>query len=154
MNLRGKTMSIKEIADNIGYCGLICTFCHESDHCNGCKSNNNCCGRHLSTDGCFQYNCCISKGINGCWECSESPCTKDMFNEHHDIRNKTFVKVAKTEGIDKLAQYILGNQNSGILYGWNKDYDNLESEEAIIDLLHNGTKSKYAKIHRNDISID
>ena len=145
MSLRRENMSIKEVADSIGYCGLICRFCHESDHCNGCKSNNNCCGRHLSEQGCFQYNCCVNKGINGCWECSESPCTKDMFNEHHNIRNRTFVKVAKAEGIDKLAQYVLVNQNNGILYGWNKDYDNLESEEAIIDLLHNGVKSKYTR---------
>ena len=138
-------MNIKEIANSIGYCGLICQFCHEADHCEGCKSNHNCCGRYLSEQGCFQYNCCINKGINGCWECSEGPCTEDMFNAHHDMRNRTFVKVAKAEGIDKLAQYVLENQNSGILYGWQKDYDNLESEEAIIDLLHNGIKSKYAK---------
>lgn len=68
-----------------------------------------------------------------------------MFNEHHDIRNRTFIKVAKAEGIDKLAQYVLENQLNSIIYGWNKDYDNLEDEEAIIDLLHKGLKSKYAK---------
>lgn len=136
-------MDAKEVASSIGYCGLICKFCHEADHCGGCKSDNNCCGRHLSEQGCFQYNCCTTKGINGCWECSESSsCTKDMFSEHHDIRNRVFVKVAKTEGINKLAQYVIDNQKNGIQYGWNKDYDNLESEEAIIDLLHNGVKGK------------
>ena len=31
------------------------------------------------------------------------------------------------------------------MYGWNKDYDNLGNEEAVIDLLHNGLNSKYAK---------
>lgn len=68
-----------------------------------------------------------------------------MFSEHHDIRNRTFVKVAKNEGIEKLAEYVIENQKNGIMYGWNKDYDNLEYEEAVIDLLHNGLNSKYVK---------
>jgi len=68
-----------------------------------------------------------------------------MFSEQHDIRNRTFVKVAKMEGIEKLAEYVFENQKNGIFYGWNKDYDHLESEEAVIDLLHNGLNSPYAK---------
>lgn len=138
-------MNIKDIAQNMGYCGLICGLCHGADKCGGCKSDNNCCGRHLSENGCFQFNCCVEKNINGCWECAEGPCDKDMFSEHHDIRNRTFVKVAKNEGIEKLAAYVLENQKNGIMYGWNKDYDNLENEEAVIDLLYNGINSKYVK---------
>ena len=128
-------MDIKDIAQSIGYCGLVCTFCHEADKCAGCKSEINSCGRHLSDKGCFQYNCCVKKGIKGCWECEVGPCDKDMFSEHHDIRNRTFVKVAKKEGIEKLAEYVVQNQKNGIMYGWNRDYDNLENEEAVIDLL-------------------
>lgn len=139
-------MNFKEVAENIGYCGLICKLCHEADMCDGCKSENNCCGRHLSEEGCFQYNCCVEKGINGCWECKDGPCDKDMFSEHHDIRNRTFIKVAKNEGVQKLAEYVCKNQLKGIAYGWNRDYDNLESEEAVIDLLHNGIDSKKVKI--------
>ncbi|SHJ96966.1 hypothetical protein SAMN02745975_03334 [Geosporobacter subterraneus DSM 17957] len=138
-------MDVKDIVRNMGYCGLVCTLCHEADTCAGCKSENNCCGRHLSEKGCFQFDCCVRKGINGCWECEESPCDKDMFSEYHDVRNRTFVKVAKNEGIEKLAEYVLKNQENGIIYGWNKDYDNLGNEEAVIDLLHNGLNSKYAK---------
>ena len=138
-------MNIKDIAQNMGYCGLICGLCHGADKCGGCKSNNNCCGRHLSENGCFQFNCCVEKNINGCWECAEGPCDKDMFSEHHDIRNRTFVKVAKNEGIEKLVAFVLENQKNGIMYGWNKDYDNLENEEAVIDLLYNGINSNYIK---------
>lgn len=54
-------------------------------------------------------------------------------------------EVAKNEGIERLAEYVLRNQKNGIMYGWNKDYDNLGNEEAVIDLLHNGLNSKYAK---------
>lgn len=138
-------MNSKHIAQGIGYCGLICALCHEVDTCAGCKSDNNCCGRHVSSEGCFQFNCCVKKGINGCWECTDGPCERDMFSEHHDVRNRTFVKVAKEEGIEKLAEYVVENQKKGILYGWNKHYDNLGCEEAVVDLLHNGVNSKYAR---------
>lgn len=132
-------MEVKEVEDSIGYCGLICKLCHEVERCGGCKSESNSCGRHLSEGGCFHYNCCIEKGLNGCWECEEAPCKNDMFSEQHDIRIRTFVKVAKAEGIGKLAEYVCNNQNNGIIYGWKKDYDNLEREEAVIDLLHRGS---------------
>lgn len=138
-------MELHEIIESVGHCGLICSLCHEADQCAGCKSANNCCGRHLRPEGCYQYQCCIAKGIDGCWECEIGPCREDMFGESHDVRNRTFIKVARTEGIDKLAGYVLKNRESGIIYGWNRDYDNLGSEEAVIDLLHNGLKSKYAK---------
>ena len=138
-------MDVKQVARNIGYCGLFCTLCHEADKCAGCKSENNCCGKHLSDEGCYQFNCCVEKGINGCWECEDGPCDRDMFSVNHDIRNRTFVRVAKNESIEKLVEYVVENQKHGINYGWNKDYDNLENEEAIIDLLHNGLNSKFAK---------
>ena len=138
-------MNVKEVAENIGYCGLICSLCHEADKCSGCKSNINCCGRHLNKNGCYQYNCCTNKNLNGCWECENSSCTEDMFSNQHDKRNRVIVKIAKIEGVKSLARYILTNQKNGIIYGWNKDYDNLDSEEAVIDLLHNGVNSKYAK---------
>jgi len=133
-------MTIQELANSIGYCGLICKLCHEADRCGGCKSETNCCGRHLSEGGCFQYNCCVGKGLNGCWECEEGPCDKDMFSEEHDIRNRAFIKCAKQEGILKLAEYVYGNQEKGIKYGYQKDYDHLGSEKAVLDLLHKNEK--------------
>ena len=44
-----------------------------------------------------------------------------------------------------MVEYVLHNQKEGIQYGWNKDYDNLGNEDAVINLLHHGLKSKYAK---------
>ncbi|MHC1771720.1 MAG: DUF3795 domain-containing protein [Flexilinea sp.] len=137
--------TVKQVVESISYCGLVCCFCHRADECNGCRSERICCGKRLSTEGCFQYECCISKGIQGCWECEEGPCDRDMFSESHDIRNRTFVKCAKQEGVEKLAEYVLRNQKAGILYGWNRDYDNLGIEEAVLDLLHNGVKSRFYK---------
>jgi len=54
-------MNVKDIAQNMGYCGLVCTLCHEADKCDGCKSDKNCCGRHLSEKGCFQFDCCVKR---------------------------------------------------------------------------------------------
>jgi len=50
-------MDINEVSKSIGYCGLVCKLCHLADKCDGCKSNKNCCGKHLSEKGCYQYNC-------------------------------------------------------------------------------------------------
>lgn len=133
-------MLVKEVSESIGYCGLVCKYCHLSDRCSGCKSENNCCGRHLSAGGCYQYNCCVSKGINGCWECSDSPCDRDMFSHNHDIRLRAFIRCAREEGIERLAEYVVTNQKNGIMYGYQKDYDGLESEEAVLRLLRTGKK--------------
>jgi hypothetical protein len=133
-------MTIKEVSENIGYCGLVCSFCHLAESCDGCKSSNNCCSKHLSQYGCYQYNCCISKNLNGCWECDDFPCENDMFSENHDIRIRAFVRFAKEEGIEKLAEYVINNQENGILYGHNKDYDNLKNEEAVLNILRLGKK--------------
>jgi hypothetical protein len=138
-NSYGK-VDIKEISKNIAYCGLVCSFCHLSDKCDGCKSDKNCCGKHLREEGCYQYNCCVEKEINGCWECGDFPCGEDMFSDSHDIRLQAFVRCAKEEGIEKLAEYVIRNQQNGILYGHNKDYDNLGSEENVMHLLKTGQK--------------
>ena len=133
-------MDINEVSESIGYCGLVCKLCHLADKCDGCKSNKNCCGKHLSEKGCYQYNCCLDKNINGCWECEDFPCDEDMFSNTHDIRLRAFVRCIKEEGAEKLAEYLIRNQGNGILYGHNKDYDNLENEESVLKLLRIGQK--------------
>lgn len=133
-------MTINEVADSIAYCGLACKLCHLAGTCDGCKSEKNCCGRHLSTSGCYQYNCCKERGLNGCWKCKDFCCGKDMFSDSHDIRLRAFVRCVKEEGLNKLAEYVLRNQQNGIHYGHNKDYDGLGSEEAVLRLLRTGQK--------------
>ena len=140
--LRGEnTLTVDEIAASIGYCGLVCKLCHLSDKCSGCKSEHNCCGRHLSGSGCYQYNCCVNKGIEGCWECEDFPCAEDMFSDSHDVRLRAFIRCAKEEGIEQLAEYVLVNSQKGIRYGHKKDYDGLGSEEAVLSLLRSNKSS-------------
>ena len=58
----------------------------------------------------------------------------------NDIRIRAFVRCAKEEGIEKLAEYVLVNQEKGIKYGHQKDYDGLNSEEEVLKLLKTGEK--------------
>jgi hypothetical protein len=130
-------MTIKQIKDSISYCGLICCLCGIDGSCD-CKEINHC-GKKASPEGCFQYICCRERGFNGCWECDDFSCDKDMFNEQH-IRLKTFVKCIKEDGIDMFTQYILHNCENGIMYHRNGDFGDydLDTEEEILHLLRTG----------------
>lgn len=134
-------MTSEKIANSIAYCGLICLLCSADAECY-CKANNHC-SKKLSPDGCFQYDCCIEKGLNGCWECSDAPCDKDMFapNKTKRVSSRTklraFITCIKEDGVDLFSQYILRNAGNGIVYHKNGvygDYD-LETEEDILQLL-------------------
>ena len=88
---------------SIAYCGLICDFCYPNGGCS-CKSDNHC-GKRLSPDGCYQYNCCTAKGLKGCWECPDSPCGKDMLAKDK-IKMRAFVSCIKEDGIHNFISYL------------------------------------------------
>ena len=131
-------MTVEDIAGTIGYCGLVCKLC---GLCDGCKSENNRCGKQSSPEGCYQHDCCIGKGLAGCWECPGFPCDKDMFAAGN-IRLKAFVRCAREDGVNKLAEYLLKNSENGIRYhrdnGLTGDYDGLESEDEVLVKLRTG----------------
>ena len=56
-------MAANDIKTRLAYCGLLCALCSEDGSCD-CKSGNHC-GKRLSPEGCYQYNCCREKGLNG-----------------------------------------------------------------------------------------
>lgn len=121
----------------IAYCGLICDFCYPGGGCS-CKADNHC-GKRLSEDGCYQYRCCTAKGINGCWECPDSPCGIDML-AHGKIKMRAFVRCMKEEGVARFIEYLEKNQERGIIYhrsGILGDYD-LETEDEVLALLRQG----------------
>ena len=140
-------MKAEQIANSIAYCGLICLLCRDDMECN-CKTDNHC-GKRLSPDGCYQYDCCIRKGFNGCWECPDAPCDKGMFlpsNNPTSSRRKlrAFITCIKEDGLEMFSQYIVNNIESGIVYHRNGvygDYD-LETEEAILHLLRTGKRGE------------
>lgn len=119
---------------SIAYCGLICGLCDPSGGCN-CKSGNSC-GKRLSPMGCYQYTCCTQKGINGCWECEQAPCGKDMLAPDK-IKSRAFVRCIKEDGIDNFISYIEKSKKRGMVYhkiGIVGDYD-LSTEDEVLQLL-------------------
>ncbi len=127
---------IQQIADSIACCGLICRLCHLSSTCDGCRSGEeSCCGLRKSRQGCYQYNCCSTKGISGCWECNDAPCAEGMFGCNHDVRLRAFVAFIREHGKYRLAECVYENMRRGVLYGHGKDYDGLGSIDAVTHLL-------------------
>ena len=119
---------------SIAYCGLICDFCYPNGG-GSCKSDNHC-GKRLSPDGCYQYNCCTAKGLKGCWECPDSPCGKDMLAKDK-IKMRAFVSCIKEDGIHNFISYLERNYKRGVVYhrkGIFGDYD-LATEEEVLQLL-------------------
>ncbi len=128
-------MDKQALIDSIAYCGLVCGRCHVRTECDGCKNTAKLCGRSAV---CYQRNCCIIRGLQGCWECTEFPCGKDMHGPSHDLRIRAFVAFIKTEGAETLIDCLLKNEARGIFYGYNRDYDGKNSEEEVIRLLKTG----------------
>jgi hypothetical protein len=97
-------MDRQALVDSIAYCGLVCGRCHLRKECDGCKNTARLCAR---SKVCYQRNCCIQKGLQGCWECDEFPCGKDMHGPVHDLRIRAFVAFIKTEGTETLVDCLL-----------------------------------------------
>lgn len=125
-------MDRQELINSIAYCGLVCGRCHLREDCDGCKNTARLCARSTV---CFQRTCCIQKGLEGCWECAEFPCGKDMHGPPHDLRIRAFVTFIKHEGAGTLIDNLLRNEAQGIYYGYQRDYDGKRSEEEVIQLL-------------------
>jgi len=136
-NSGGGIMTVKEIEESYGICGLVCALCSYSENCAGCRRKPAECGVR---------ECCVSKGLDYCYLCEEYPCDKDM---HKSMRHKAFNAVAKNEGLHALAEYLYENYKAGIYYhkpgGLTGDYDKCETEREIIDLLKNGKPDPYSK---------
>ena len=128
-------MTILEIKESYAICGLVCLLCFYNTNCPGCRRKS---------ESCEIKACCNEKGLNYCFECEEYPCGKDM---HKNLRLRAFNTVAKTEGLDKLAEYLCINHNRGIIYhradNLTGDYDRCKTIEDVIDLLKNGKLDPY-----------
>jgi hypothetical protein len=83
----------------------------------------------------------MKKKISGCWECDEFPCKREMFDTAtHDVKIRAYVRCIKEDGAEQFIDYIMNNEKSGIRYGYQKDYDFLKSEDAVLNLLRTGRK--------------
>lgn len=129
-------METKQLEKSVACCGLICGLCNTTGSCS-CRGDH--CGKRLSPDGCYQYDCCKRKNINGCFECEDAPCGRDMLAADK-IKMRAFVRCIKEDGIERFSGYIVKNMENGVVYHRKDifgDYD-LESEEAVLALLRTG----------------
>ena len=125
-----------DVSNNIGCCGKICKLCSKADDCDGCREKKARNARKNSPEGCYPYFCCRRKGIEGCWECSEGPCDKDVFASKQGITLRAFVMCAKEEGTLALGTYVFQNDIHGIRYEAKHTYMACSDEEAVLKLLH------------------
>ena len=141
------TDKVLKIEKSIAPCGLVCELCGERSHCKGCNFSRD--DEHGCS--CFQRKCSRSKGIKGCWECDNFSCGKDMHNtDEHGVRLVAFVRYARDNGLHRLADRIVRNEENGIIYhrdhvNHKGDYDNCISVNEVIELLEKGKKYIYAK---------
>ena len=118
----------------IAFCGLACCVCSENKTCDGCRKHD-CRDR----EKCKNYNCCKSKKLEGCWECSDFPCDCPMYVQ---LRTKTFAKYAARNGLESLIRALKNNEERRVIYHYEGqltgDYDLFQSEEEIIQFINCG----------------
>ena len=125
---------------DLAVCGLACVLCKE-EKCQGCKAREKAQGSE-----CGIYNCATSKGLDGCYQCKDFPCDKDMLQ---GIRNRAFNRYAKQYGKQALLDSLKTNFENGITYhradGLTGDYDRCKTEQDVFELLQNGKLNSYDK---------
>jgi len=120
----------------IAYCGLACCLCGGNADCAGCR-NEGC----KNKEWCKNFNCCKEKGLGGCWECAEFPCSGGMLDK---TRVRAFAGFIKRYGEEEMLSCLERNEKDGIVYHCENqltgDYDKPQSEEEIISLIKFGIK--------------
>lgn len=120
---------------DLAMCGLACVLCSHED-CPGCKARG-----CEEADRCPVYQCVSEKGLNGCYLCREFPCNENMLT---GMRNKAFNRYAREHGKEALIKRLRLNYENGIIYhrpgDLKGDYDDCESEEEIMQLIHTGKR--------------
>lgn len=62
----------------VGYCGICCGTCVHAtvdrEGCSGCRNRG-------GAKDCYQRSCCVAKGIEGCWQCEDFPCSNGFFGD-------------------------------------------------------------------------
>ena len=123
---------------DISYCGLACALCSENENCAGCQNGG--CEAH---GWCKNYLCCREKGIGSCSECAEFSCDKGMLTK---MRIRAFSRFAQVYGKKELIRCLHRNKANGIVYHYEGqlvgDYDQCESESAIIQMILDGKKTQ------------
>jgi hypothetical protein len=69
-------MAEPELTRTVAYCGLVCGVCaHATPQVAGCAG----CREGGGAKNCYQRECCVGNGLDGCWQCEEFPCDKGFY---------------------------------------------------------------------------
>ncbi|MFA6857016.1 MAG: DUF3795 domain-containing protein [Treponema sp.] len=138
----------------IGRCGLACCICTANEgKCPGCRKDG-----CPDMDWCLQYTCSRKKGLHGCWECADAPCSTDNLTEDQlsavkesslnkknmfaGLKMRAFTLFVKQYGEEKLMDCLERNEKAGVVYheqgSFCGDYDRCADENAVFNLLLNG----------------
>lgn len=125
---------------DLALCGLACVLCSHED-CPGCRAR----GCKEGSD-CSVYQCATGKGLDGCYQCDVFPCEEKMLQ---GVRNKAFNRYAKEHSKQALLYRLRDNFEKGIVYhkpdGLKGDYDMMETENEIIQLIQFGKRNPYVE---------
>jgi hypothetical protein len=138
----------------IGRCGLACCLCTANDgNCPGCRKDG-----CPDMNWCLQYTCSRKKGLHGCWECTDAPCSTDNLTEEQlsavkesslhkknmfaGLKMRAFTLFVKQYGEEALMDCLERNEKAGVVYhdsgSFCGDYDRCDDENAVFNLLLNG----------------
>jgi len=115
--------------ESVAYCGLVCEVCRNvGKGCKGCRSRG-------GDANCFQRECCLEKGIDGCWKCEGFPCKKGYFaDETWKGLCLGFVHCIKGSGIESFIGLVESRLGKTVDYGVYR----FKKEQDIAALLHDG----------------
>jgi hypothetical protein len=121
-------MDIDELSKSVAYCGLVCGLCPPPRACE-CRTSPK-----PSEADCYQRNCCVEKGFDGCWECDEFPCDKGYFAEGNMWRglNIASVQCVRDIGKEGLVKLILAHHGETNYHGFYMHKD----PEEVLRMLH------------------
>ena len=124
-------MAEEELTKTVAFCGLICGFCISAcqSWCRGCRNGD-------GTKDCYQRNCCIQNGLDGCWQCKKFPCDKGYFvDDFWKGLCTCFVQTIKDKGINNFVDLVESRLGKEIEYGAYR----FKSKQDILNLLYSGT---------------
>jgi len=115
---------MEELRDTVGYCGLICGVCPGMGKCD-CKT-----APKPEAADCYQRNCCMAKGIAGCWECEQFPCDQGFYAPDNAWRGLCLASVGyvRDQGLDALVELVTRKHGTRMDHG---PYVHKTQEEAL-----------------------
>ena len=105
-------MDKQQTTEGIAYCGLSCAICcHAGEGCLGCRKGG---GR----EACGTRQCCLERGLEGCWRCESFPCSQGFSDEAWRGLTAGCVQMIKAMGVEAFAGLARSRLGESFDYGY------------------------------------